>query len=365
MYKLPTLSVRALGARALLVLFVLLALPSLTLTSLIPNSYASGPGGHGCNPGNLIPNCGFDAFVPVAQGQAPAGWTPFVLSGSLAMDPSQDTFWGAPSLRMWSDGGTFEAGIYTQVGGLTPGATYYASMGWGPSDNPKDSFSRRLGLDPTGGVDPNSPNVVWGPEWRWNGGFQGMGRVMNDTNAPEVNLDVSAVARSSTVTVFVRVNHNYSTGANQIFIDAVGLYQNSAAPVQIATATPVPAAAPPAAVAAAPTKAKAAPTKRPPTATATATNTATAAPTATPTETSTPTATATHTVTSTPTETATPSVTPSSTLPPRPRATVAPAATAVAAVTTAPRPLALLYGGIGALAGAGLLGVGLVLRRRS
>jgi hypothetical protein len=30
------------------------------------------------------------------------------LSGGLAMDPSPDTFWGAPSLRMWSDGGTLQ-----------------------------------------------------------------------------------------------------------------------------------------------------------------------------------------------------------------------------------------------------------------
>ena len=151
------------------------------------------------------------------------------------MDPSPDTYWGAPSLRMWSDGGTFLAGIYTQVGGLTPGATYNASMGWGaPYPWQGDNFGRRLGIDPTGGTDPNSPNIVWGPMQR------GPGKVLNDSNPGYPNIDVSAVARGSTVTVFVWVDHNYSTGQNQIFIDAVGLYQNADAPVVVATDTPPP-----------------------------------------------------------------------------------------------------------------------------
>lgn len=290
-------------------------------------------------------------FVPVAQGQVPSGWTPYVLRGSLAMDPAVDTFWGAPSFRMWSDGDIFLAGIYTQVGGLTPGATYYASIGWGAPDPPDGgNFGRRLGIDPTGGTDPNSPNVVWGPEWR------GPGKVLNDSNPGYPNIDVSAVAKGSTVTVFVKVDHNYSTGQDEIFIDAVGLYQDAGVPVAAATNTPKP-------VAAAPVQPKApAPTKRPPTLTPTATHTATASPTFTASPTLTPSPTATSTVTPTPPDTATPSVTPSSTLPPRPRATIAPAATEVASTTAAPQ--GLLFGGIAALAGAGALAVGVVLVRR-
>ncbi len=58
-----------------------------------------------------------------------------MLSGDLSYNQHADTFLGAPSLAMWSDGGTFVAGIYTQVGGLQPGTTYKASMGWGaPTD---------------------------------------------------------------------------------------------------------------------------------------------------------------------------------------------------------------------------------------
>ncbi len=353
-HKPLTIAARALALLFIAAMLVMVALPSLFIASLNSNTFASGPGGHGCAGGNLIPNCGMDNFVPVPQGQAPSGWTPFVLSGGLAMDASPDTYWGAPSLRMWSDGGTFLAGIYTQVGGLTPGATYHASIGWGAPTEP-DAFGRRLGIDPTGGTDPNSANIVWGPMKR------GPGKVLNDSNPGYPNIDVAAVAKGSTVTVFVWVDHNYSTGQNQIFIDAVGLYQDNVPVAAVATNTPPPAPQAPA------LKPKAAaPTKRPPTATVapTATRTATLAPTATPAPTDTPVPTATPTWTPTPEDTPTPTITPSSTLPPRPRATVAPAAATEVASRTAAPP-ALLFGGIGALAGAGLLSIGVFVRRRS
>lgn len=315
--------------------------------------YASGPGGHGCAPGNLIANCGMDQFVPSAQGQVPEGWTPFVLSGSLAMDPAVDTYWGPPSLRMWSDGTTFVAGIYTQVGGLTPGATYRASIGWGAPTVP-DAFGRRLGIDPTGGTDPNSPEIVWGPTRR------GPGTVLNDSdpnnaNDPKKgNIDVTAVARATTVTVYVWVDHNYSTGQNMIFIDAVGLYQDAAAVVALPTDIP-PTSAP-----VQPSVPAATSTPLPPTVTFTPTATPTLEPTST--ETFTPTNTPTPTMTPTPQDTPTASVTPSSTLPPRPRATAAPEATVQGSSTSTP-PQGLLAGGLSALLGAGALGVWMLRRQ--
>jgi hypothetical protein len=352
------------AALTLVIAFLALLLPVATLhdATVLADRARSGPGGHGCKEGNLIPNCGMDNFVPIPQGaasgMAPAGWTPFVVSGGLAMDPSPDTYWGAPSLRMWSDGGIFVAGIWTQVGGLTPGATYYASMGWGGPTEP-DAFGRRLGIDPTGGTDPNSPNIVWGPMLR------GPGKVLNDSNPGYPNIDVSAVAKGSTATVFVWVDHNYSTGQNQIFIDAVGLYQSDAPVAPPPTSTsPLPPPASPTAAAPA-----AAPTRVPATATAAAlppTETATPAATDTPAPTATPTMTAAPTQTATPTQTLTPSVTPSSTLPPRPRATISAASRGseveVSSATAPPR--VLLFGGIGALACAGLLGVFVAVRRR-
>lgn len=299
---------------------------------------------HGCIPGNLIPNCNFDTFYGSPPRQVPTDWVPFVLSGDLTFMQDTDTYWGAPSLRMWSNGGTFVAGVWTQVNGLQPGVAYKASKGWGAPNEP-DAFGRRLGIDPTGNTDPNAPTVVWGPMHR------GPGRSLNYP-PPDVNIDVSAVARSSTVTVFVFVDHNYSTGDNFIFIDAVSLFVDPVQPAVIPTDTPQPPA--PVAVAAAPR-----PTQ-PPTATPSPTATATA--TATATETATPTPTATPTITPTPTATFTPTATPTSTLPPRPTAT--PGAPVKAAVASAGAPSALLFGGLGALGGAGLLGIVLAVNRR-
>lgn len=256
-------------------------------------------------PGNLTENCGFDAFVDRWQDdkqyQVPAGWSPFILSGNLDFRPSDDTYWGAPSLWLLSDGVPFTAGIFQQVK-VTAGVVYQTDAGWAAATQ-KD-FERKLGLDPTGGTDPLAPSVVWGPaEWGIN-------------SWPD--LTVSARAAGPVMTVFVWVHHPITYGNDWIFIDAVGLWPDASQPAATLTSTPAPT-----------------PTPRPPTrtpapasptvaATATATETpasptpeatATAAPTLTPTETPTPTPT--HTPTSSPT-TAAPSRTPVPTRTPLP-----------------------------------------------
>lgn len=320
---------------------------SLLLLALLPaTALADDP----CGAGNLLPNCGFDTFQGEPPRQVPSGWTPFILSGDLTFMQDTDTMYAAPSLRMWSSWGTFTAGIFTQVGGLQPGAAYIASIGWGGPNAP-ETFGRRLGIDPTGGTDPASPNVVWGPL------HYGPGRVLNrpGPHSPDKpNLDVAAVAQSPTVTVFVWVEHPNSTGDNLIFIDNVGLRQDSSAPVA-PTATP----APPTAVAAAPTATRI--PAAPPTATASPT------PTAAPTATASPSPTATASPTPSPTPTASPSPTPTASPSPtvtptpwptsRPRATATPLPFWLQASQAGQRqPHLLLYAGFIFLAGAAGLG---------
>jgi hypothetical protein len=291
-----------------------LALIGLVLVALSPVQ-AQDP----CDPPNILWNCNFDEFTGSPPRQVPAGWTPFILQGDLVFMQDIDTVFGAPSLRMWSDGSTFKAGIHTRVGNVQPGVAYKASLGWAAPNAPS-TFGRQLGIDPIGGTDPSAASVVWGP-MHW-----GEGRIVNYPPGQGPNIDVSAVAQAETITLFILVDHNSSTGDNYIFIDSITMFVDPVQP----TATPVP----PTAVALAPTA-----TPVPPTATATAT----ALPTQTPTWTATPTATATETATVTPsfTPTATPTPTASPTHTPTATPTVLRLPTVVAGQTARPPDNAL------------------------
>jgi len=161
-----------------------------------------------------------------------------------------------------------------------------------------DFLGRIVGIDPTGGTDPQSPNVVWSPElWK-------------QKRASGETLLVSAAAKSSTITVFIRAKNPQPHGQDQVFIDVASLNVDPNQPPQPPpTDTPVPATNTPVRAAAAPTKVRVPPTATPAPATATppptATNTATPSPTNTPapTDTATP-------IPPTPTPTRTPRPTP-------------------------------------------------------
>jgi hypothetical protein len=312
-------------------------------------AFASEP----CDPPNIIPQpvCDMDSFYGSPPRQIPNGWSEFVLSGDPTFMQDVDTFWGPPSLRIWSSGGTFKAGIYTQVP-VTPGAGYRASIAWGAPNAP-ETFGRQLGIDPTGGTDPNSPAVIWGP-MHW-----GPGRILNYP-PPDVNIDVRARAVNDVVTVFFLVDHPTSTGDNLIFVDAIALYPDESAPaVELPpTETPTPEIAAAVAPPDPPT-----PLPLPPT--------ATPEPTATPTEmpTETPTATATPTETPTPTPSPTPSPTPTWT--PWPSATPSSGAVnwsraenELLNLARAARPSILLVVGVLGLGGAGLFGGSILFLRR-
>lgn len=258
--------------------------------------------------GNLTQNCGFDVFVDQSWNgkrlQIPQGWGYFVLSGDLDFRPADDTYWGAPSLWLLSDGVPFTAGIYQQVK-VTPGVVYQADAGWAAVTQP--NFERKIGLDPTGGADPLAPSVVWGPsEWGIN-------------SWPD--LTVSARATGPTMTVFVWANHPQTYGNDWLFIDAVGLWPDASQPA--ATVTPKPSLTP----------TRKPPTRTPPPATPTLTPTDLPSPTPADTETPTVTPPPTETPTASPTPTGTPTPTPATpTLTPQPSRTPLPTVVPVAVV---------------------------------
>jgi hypothetical protein len=265
--------------------------------------------------GNLTHNCNFDSFLDRGSGNfTPDGWWPWVAMGSPAFDQdNHGSAPGAPAQRIWSDGGSWTAGLYQQVQ-VSAGRGYIARLDWAAVS--ASDIERRVGIDPFGGTDPLSPQVVWGSS-AW-----------EVSRMPD--LFVSSVAQASTITVFVWTHHPVSHGADQVFLDAVTLVEDPTMEAQ-ATATPSPSATVPE------------PTRRPPTRTprpATPTETPTVvppSPTPTSSSTSAPTATSTQTPTVTPAPTwtltptpALPTATPFPTRTPLP--TIVPIAMAVPSV---------------------------------
>jgi len=264
-------------------------------------------------PENLIVNWSFeDGFYPYPMGGGMANsWVAFVeetippetppIFRLTGYDDFPEAIEGIHSQRIWSDGTGFIAGVYQQVPGVTPGVAYKAWVVWAAiRSSGGDGFimGRKIGIDPYGGTDSRSPNIVWSPEiWGYN-------------KKQFELLKVSAVAQAETLTVFLRVDNHVTHGQDEVFFDGVFLVvdpnQPTVTPTPTTTDTPTPTATP--------TATPVPPTPTPP---PTDTLTPTAIPTDTPTPTQTPTA------TSTPTATTMPPATP--TLPPVPTATPLPA----------------------------------------
>lgn len=148
--------------------------------------------------------------------------------------------------KTWS---IFLAGVYQQVTGVVPGQTYQFNaymMSW--SNNGADNYSSagqpsmglQLGIDPNGGTDPFSPSIVFS----------------QSQNAFDqwYLLSVETVAKSSTITVFVRSWPALALKDINVYLDDASLYAigpAAPAPTNPAIVGPVPEvtfAAPPSGV---------------------------------------------------------------------------------------------------------------------
>ncbi len=135
-------------------------------------------------------------------------------------------------------GKPFDVSIYQQVE-AAPGVAYSLS-GWqltlcgGSNTVPKNDcpagyyMAKMLGIDPTGGTDPNSPNVVWG-ENRNN--FVDANNQRNGWS----NVRTSALAQADKITVFARINSPYQWHGNHGFMDALSLVQAPLARLNVTT----------------------------------------------------------------------------------------------------------------------------------
>jgi len=151
-------------------------------------------------------------YVPSLPHEQP----PRVRSG----DKSQHYF------SFWS---THEGGLYQQVSALENGRYCFSSWGqawsaretlpgWLSDLNDNGELYQRVGIDPTGGTDWQSPNVVWGKM-----------RMQYD----EFGLfSVEAVAEADTITVFVWSKANIPVKHNDVYWDDATLTLKQAAAVE-------------------------------------------------------------------------------------------------------------------------------------
>ena len=240
-------------------------------------------------PNNVVKNCQFNEGLN--------HWTPYILAGSVeirTIDGNECHTINHPCGYMRSNGG-FVAGVYQQVP-TVPGGVYNANAPliiYDSFDKDDGAVARRIGVDPTGGTDPNSPNVVWSLEVT--GSLQKAGHklVWED-------LNVTVTAQSEVSTVFIWVNNfaRVSSPVHQFWFDEIGMVQTGTAAPTDTPIPPTPTPIPPTA------------TPLPPTETPTPVDTATPTETPTPVDTATPTPTETSAHTATPTPTETPTLAP-------------------------------------------------------
>lgn len=152
---------------------------------------------------------------------------------------------GGNSQMYFSSGMMHEAGLYQRVTGITPGSRLSFSIymsawmcmedsacpGGLVSDQPS-TMHLRVGLDPTGGTDPFSANIVWSGEMdsfdRWS------------------QYTVEAVAQADAVTVFTHSRPEWLAprSHNDVYVDEASLVkvgEGTVAPTATATSSAGPA----------------------------------------------------------------------------------------------------------------------------
>ena len=191
------------------------------------------------DPNNLLQNAAMDPGHDTQYGSVATAWEPFIFSGTPPQFQwvNNEGIYRGQSQQIFSTN-VFDAGIYQVVHNLQPGAYYWFRLGWAPAaksfvgPNVESlSVGRKVGVDPFGGTDSKSPNVIWGPDYF--GDTKGLNRVQ---------LILLFAARSSSSTIFMRaLARDGSSGENRVWFNAPCMEARPDMP----TATPLPATAMP------------------------------------------------------------------------------------------------------------------------
>lgn len=193
----------------------------------------------------VVSNAGFECYLgfhpqPGINGLVPNGWTGVLLydnptlnstrwefTGECGNDGFVERLEGLDSMVFLSrdietppqPGKSFDATVYQRVA-VVPG-TDYSLSGWmvslcggsaTPNDCPRGYFiAKMLGIDPTGGIDPQAPGVIWIEDRR------------NFTESRWANLRMGVTAQGPAITLFARIRSPYRWHGAHAFVDAFSL----------------------------------------------------------------------------------------------------------------------------------------------
>jgi hypothetical protein len=208
---------------------ILLALASLALLPLVASA------------ANLLTNGNFASFSTIGRSwneideKVGTGWDYFYVDPGTQLnklhwfsstdftahfnpggDPYELEGPNGSAQNMWS-AYEFDAGIYQRVTGLTIGTVYafdvpFVTFWRGPGYPDSDGImKKRVGIDPTGGTDPTSPDVIWSE--------------VDSDDKKWVYMDLAARAEAEAMTFFVRIeapdNHSFNhVDLDMVYIDA-------------------------------------------------------------------------------------------------------------------------------------------------
>ena len=260
-------------------------LSMLFMTTLAFSAVGSAAAAPAADGPNLLQNPGFEApfnkqccanGLPIGEVQVAWGWSAWWLQPGDAQHPSAggNPSWHRPEWReaacgpvcanrvhsgsdaqkyftFWS---VHDAGMLQQVSGITPGTllrfnvymqAWSTNTNYGPSDH-SQTMGMRVGIDPFGGTDAFSPNIVWSDPV--------------DTFDTWGLYSIQASAASNVVTVFTRSSPHYGNEHNDIYVDDASLVAVDASsggsnvpPTSVPPANVGPTAPPPPAPTEAPT----------------------------------------------------------------------------------------------------------------
>jgi hypothetical protein len=215
--------------RWLLILVSLGLLVALPLAALAANLLSNG----NFNSFSVIPGRSWDGY----DEKVGSDWTHFYIDAGTRLDklhwfsstdftarfnPGGDPYElegaNGSAQVIWSSY-EFDAGIYQRVTGLAVGTAYgfdvpFTTFWRGPDDGPDGQdgiMKKQVGIDPTGGTEPTSAEIIWSE--------------VDSDDAKWVFMDLAARAESDAMTFYVRVqapenDSDNHTDLDMVYIDA-------------------------------------------------------------------------------------------------------------------------------------------------